>query len=337
MPPRPLVLLHLRAPRACASSITALQSIARPQPALTARAVCRRAYATHPSRPDIHVEAEARRATQETARESVGPFPLGVGASGRAKPWKSWKELGFGGKVARTTRQTGNLSVILVGGGLFLILTFALTTELFAKNSPSVLYSQCVDLVRSSDALDPYLLPPLAFTHTPTSSSPSRHSQPVAHAFARHPLSGRDHLVLTFFIHGRGKDEPESLGWLRRAYREAAAHFTQLAHEWGWTEPPRPHEGKEVVAPKEVSGLERVLGSLGLRGKQTAKPVRGPAPPGTYTVGEAHADYVKNAQGEYTLLSLVVDVPSSRAPHPGRAVIAWSTEADTEGLVGRRR
>lgn len=55
--------------------------------------------------------------------------------------------------VARTTAQTGNLTVILIGGGLFVILAIALTTELFAKNSPSVLYSQAVDMIRSSDAV----------------------------------------------------------------------------------------------------------------------------------------------------------------------------------------
>jgi import inner membrane translocase subunit TIM21 len=51
------------------------------------------------------------------------------------------------------TRQTGNLSVILVGGTLFVVLAFALTTELFAKNSPSVLYSRAVDIIRDSDAV----------------------------------------------------------------------------------------------------------------------------------------------------------------------------------------
>lgn len=53
----------------------------------------------------------------------------------------------------RTTQQTGNLAVIAIGGGLFVILAFALTTELFATNSPSVLYSQAVDKIRASDAV----------------------------------------------------------------------------------------------------------------------------------------------------------------------------------------
>lgn len=55
--------------------------------------------------------------------------------------------------VVRTTQQTGNLGVILVGGTLFIVLTIALTTELFAKNSPSVLYSAAVDMIRESDAV----------------------------------------------------------------------------------------------------------------------------------------------------------------------------------------
>jgi hypothetical protein len=60
--------------------------------------------------------------------------------------------------VWRTTQQTGNLAVIVVGGGLFVLLTFALTTELFATNSPSVLYSQAVDKIRASDAVSHHLL-----------------------------------------------------------------------------------------------------------------------------------------------------------------------------------
>ena len=38
-----------------------------------------------------------------------------------------------------------------------MLLTFALTTELFATNSPSVLYSQAVDKIRASDAVRPPL------------------------------------------------------------------------------------------------------------------------------------------------------------------------------------
>lgn len=85
--------------------------------------------------------------------ETVGPFPLGVGSSGRGGIWRPWKELGVGGKLGRTVKQSANLGIILLGGGLFVVLTLSLTTELFASNSPGVLYSGAVDKIRASDAV----------------------------------------------------------------------------------------------------------------------------------------------------------------------------------------
>jgi import inner membrane translocase subunit TIM21 len=47
------------------------------------------------------LEAESRRQGGSTGfggKESVGPFPLGVGPSGRRKMWRPWRELGVSGK-----------------------------------------------------------------------------------------------------------------------------------------------------------------------------------------------------------------------------------------------
>ena len=47
------------------------------------------------------LEAESRKQGGSTGfggRESVGPFPLGVGPSGRRKVWRPWGELGVRGK-----------------------------------------------------------------------------------------------------------------------------------------------------------------------------------------------------------------------------------------------
>lgn len=46
------------------------------------------------------LEAEARRraTAADAQRDHAGPFPLGVGASGRRKPWKAWSDLGVRGK-----------------------------------------------------------------------------------------------------------------------------------------------------------------------------------------------------------------------------------------------
>jgi mitochondrial import inner membrane translocase subunit TIM21 len=45
------------------------------------------------------------------------------------------------------------LTVILFGAGLSAILVYALATELFAKNSPTVLYGDACDKIRESSSV----------------------------------------------------------------------------------------------------------------------------------------------------------------------------------------
>jgi hypothetical protein len=64
-----------------------------------------RQYATHRSHPKPSEDPMSNKATASSSAASmlnsqgrVGPFPLGVGPSGRSKTWKRWRELGIGGK-----------------------------------------------------------------------------------------------------------------------------------------------------------------------------------------------------------------------------------------------
>lgn len=50
----------------------------------------------------------------------------------------------------RTTARTTNLAVILLGAGLFALLGYSLTTELFSKNSPTVLYGDACERIKAS-------------------------------------------------------------------------------------------------------------------------------------------------------------------------------------------
>ena len=217
--------------------------------------------------------------------------------------------------------------------------------------------------------LNPHLLPPLKFTHSPHSSAPVRGSAPVVHRPVRNPISGRDHLLLTFWVHGRGRNEPESLGWIRSAWASVerwgreAGKLAGLIQDSESGEETRLGQQKVMVQSDEdpqPGVLGRIFGSLTVlrspdgSGSKPKGPARGTPLPGTYKIGEVSADYVKvshlhllesfrglcdslqNAGGQFTLLSLVVDVPSSIAPYPGRAVVFWSPEADKEGLLGRR-
>ncbi len=52
--------------------------------------------------------------------------------------------------VLRTTARTTNVTVILLGAGLTAVLTYALTSELFSKNSPTVLYNEACEKIKAS-------------------------------------------------------------------------------------------------------------------------------------------------------------------------------------------
>lgn len=250
--------------------------------------------------------------------------------------------------MVRTVRQSGNLLVVLFGGGLFVILTLALTTELFAKNSPAVLYSECIDLIRDTDALSQFLLPPLKFTHSPNAASPVRGSTPVVHRVVRSPYNGRDHLLITFWVHGRSKDDPEpsAVGhWVKEHWENFYAWAREKGGVLGLAvDPDTPEPGEDEATKKKLEGevqkqegwLASLASGLGLRPRGRDRNVPQLPPAGTFTIGECHADYVKDEAGQYRMLSLVVDVPSSRARRPYQAVVYWSQEAQREGLVPRR-
>lgn len=199
----------------------------------------------------------------------------------------------------------------------------------------------------------------MTFTHTPHSAAPTRGTVPIQHRVVRHPSSGRDHLIISFWVHGRGRDEPEPHSWAKRSVSTAVDSLRSAGTFIGLIADPDGPETAPTKAEVEIAELEKAKAE---REREAAEAQQGPGflgrlsksfsfrpgggkvrsattklpPPGTYKIGEVRADYVKNASGHYTLLSLTADVPSSRAPYPGRAVVYWSPEADKEGLIERR-
>ena len=56
----------------------------------------------------------------------------------------------------RATARTTNLTVILFGAGLTTVLIYALTSELFSRNSPTVLYNEACERIKSSPRVCEY-------------------------------------------------------------------------------------------------------------------------------------------------------------------------------------
>jgi len=156
---------------------------------------------------------------------------MGVGE----KPMKKWSELDGKGKVLRTTQRTTNLTVILLGAGLTAILAYALSSELFARNSPTVLYGEACKRIQVSEEISQSLPGKLTFHNNPPSTVRPRHRNRHVSSQLAVDSQGREHLILNFFI----RTSPEHLpGAEDEAYVDRLfAKVQALADEsWTWDE-----------------------------------------------------------------------------------------------------
>lgn len=121
-------------------------------------------------------------------------------------------------------------------------------------------------------------------------------------------------MIITFWVHGRGKDEPERLGWFKDTYASVEQSIKDLAVYAGLTEPSNttsassPSSVVDAAKTPETQAapahggssnwLSGLFGAVTGRSSSTgsgglSSSTRGLPPPGTYTVGEVHGDYVK--------------------------------------------
>ncbi|KZS96131.1 hypothetical protein SISNIDRAFT_483526 [Sistotremastrum niveocremeum HHB9708] len=160
-----------------------------------------RAFATHrdipATSPILSQHFEGR---SNTGGGSVGPFQLGISQDSRQENVKKWRDLSPGGKVLRTTARTTNLGVILLGAGLSAVLVYALATELFAKNSPTVLYGQACERIKASAEVQKYLRGPLSFHNNAPSFGRPRHRNRHVSSQLAVDSQGREHMLLNFFV-----------------------------------------------------------------------------------------------------------------------------------------
>ncbi|PWZ00635.1 hypothetical protein BCV70DRAFT_199903 [Testicularia cyperi] len=187
------------------------------------------------TRPKFNATAEA--ALEASSGGRGGGIPLGMaglsaGGMGSSGPsvidkmtgqGKKWKELKGGQKVARVTVQSSRSMLIFGGAALTFVLVYALTTELFAKNSPTVVFSDACKRVQHSSGIAEHLLPPYrfhtssAFTSASSDFSPlnpparGRRSRSVASVTFTDEKTGSERMLLRFFVEARQKDHDLTL------------------------------------------------------------------------------------------------------------------------------
>jgi hypothetical protein len=139
----------------------------------------RRTYATQRAADVLSSSLDTKQRGNPRVHDSVGPFQLGVSQAAlrNGERVKKWSELSTKGKgelhsarfvlslnlfltVARTATRTSNLTVILLGAGLSALLVYSLTSELFSKNSPTVLYGDACDRIKASPKVSEFAVLP---------------------------------------------------------------------------------------------------------------------------------------------------------------------------------
>lgn len=325
-----------------------------------------RSYATHhgsvtaPS--SLLSQALDQKKKSSARQDSVGPFQLGLDPSAQTNGgnMKKWSELNAAGKVARTTARTSNLVVILVGAGLSAVLVYALTSELFSSNSSTVLYGQACEKLSSSPKLAEVLQKPYTFHNNPPLSGRPRHRNHNVSSQLVVDSSGREHMLLHFYIESRKSGSGPVANSTSSGFRvDAATRWTKskvsalsemTLDDVVNTTAARARQTVEgtkklfkflsgdsfpesevspavkVEAPqKEETGWSSGITGLfaGLRSSSRAGSDGHADPPDgkTYPEGEVHADLVMNDQGYFEFRYLLVDIPNSHHRSPRRIFI----------------
>lgn len=155
-------------------------------------------------------------------------------------------------------------------------------------------------MISSHPGIHRHLLQPYSFSHNASGLMSSRRTSPVQQQHMRHPKSGREHLILRFWVHGRGMNEPE--GWIQwgksqirtakgYTWDPAVAALQQAISSEPEADPAE--ESQAMAAPAETSSWGGFFGRLKPQRPTTVSMGKEPPPPGTFKDGEARADYVR--------------------------------------------
>ncbi|KAF8587283.1 hypothetical protein K439DRAFT_1385945 [Ramaria rubella] len=317
----------------------------------------RRSYATHRDHsPSSLLSQQFDQQRNPRGGDGVGPFQLGIVQPSQQKV-KKWSELNTGGKVLRTTARATNFSVIIIGAGLSAVLVYALASELFARNSPTVLYGKACEKIQASPQITAYLRTPLSFHNNPPLTHRPRHRNRHVNSLLAVDSAGKEHLLLNFYVQGSDPSvplpatNPSYMGrfqdWskstitmlstlssdqvVERLKSTASGALQTLKQAFAYLvgEPlprlPQPHPKQEFDRtesipqdpPWTLSGIFTRLTGKRRARERNRHEAVGPL----WTTGEVHADFVKDVNGVFVCRYLLVDIPDSNSRNPIRLFV----------------
>ncbi|GEM09086.1 mitochondrial inner membrane translocase complex, subunit Tim21 [Rhodotorula toruloides] len=124
-------------------------------------------------------------------------------------------------------------------GGLFLLVIYAFSSELFGEASPTRIFEDCVDRVKADEELQTMLAPPLSF-HGSSSSSRVRRNRRISHSLSKDPSTGVETLFVRFYVEGTDPLAAEAAAnesWLDWAKRWIGPAVWEDSHHPGTYRP----------------------------------------------------------------------------------------------------
>ncbi|POY76114.1 hypothetical protein BMF94_0837 [Rhodotorula taiwanensis] len=207
----PRLVVRSFAPRRSTALVQPRPTVARP---LQLHAVIR-CYASTPTNDPHPILSELERqgatspSSSSTSGPHLGPFPLPnhpaqseqerqarIDASSR-----QWSRLGVAQKAGVVATQSASLVVVLGGAGLFALVVYAFTSELFSEASPTRVFEDCVERVKQDPELATMLAPPYSFHGPPTPADARlRRNRRPSHSLTVDPQTGLETLFVRFAL-----------------------------------------------------------------------------------------------------------------------------------------
>ncbi|KAF9270521.1 hypothetical protein L218DRAFT_952637 [Marasmius fiardii PR-910] len=314
-----------------------------------------RLYATHRTTVDPSTLSQSLDTKQQAFRpkESVGPFQLASSSFNSTERVQKWSELSTAGKIKRTTARTSNLAVIAFGAGLSAVLIYCLTSELFSKNSPTVLYGAACERVKASPEVAKYLPGSLVFHTTPPSLERPRHRNHQVSSQIVLDQHNREHMFMNFYVQARSPGSIVSDSYydsLENWIKEKLTRFSESSYDdmvqWAkdhssatWEKfqqsfkyltgaPLSPTQASTVSSAQADSERQQPQSTIsqltGLFSSLRRTPTGNTDNRHSgqvFTEGEVHADFVRNNDGYFVCRYIMVNIPNSSTRSPIRIFV----------------
>jgi hypothetical protein len=206
--------------------------------------------------------------------------------------------------------------VVVFGITISGLIIYAVSSELFASNSPTKIFDQCTEILKKDRETQSILQEPIRY-HAETSGG--RRNRRVLSTLSVDAATGREKMTVSFAVEGKAPDGPSDetywhkfKRWIRPIVVEPSDASALI---------PTPPTRETVEKPKDddtQSWLGSIFGSLlpssiGGRPSAPSAPIvsrmRTKPAKGTFTHGEAIAVLLLNDKGTFELQSLTVYYP----------------------------